>query len=202
MDNVNCEKNILERGGGREKYVAPENLRGFFADMLYELQTQRFKACQVPDIRPTALEGKNIWIIESRNPRWYSQLIRKYPKNRFKKWKWQKKASKSLREADSRIVRRDIERILQKLSQGLPVSSIYLDDLLDIAKERLKCGEKCIADEEIYLWEVARVVITERELAKIKAVLNNLSEEMRYSFLDYIIECKKRGVEWDKEAPF
>ena len=98
---------------GKKRTVAPPELVPYIHEMIHELALNKFRAYQVPDNTPSAIEGKNKWQSEVKNPSWYSKLRRKYPKNRNRK-KWNK-AWTRVGDADSIIDRRWILSALKQL---------------------------------------------------------------------------------------
>ncbi len=153
-----------------KKVKAPQELVPYLKEMLYELQSKKFIANQVPDTRNTAIEGHNIWVAESHNPKWYSKLIRKYPKHR-KRWskKWKKVGS-----ADSVIVRRDVEKVLCTLIEKRISSSKYATDLLELANERLVSNKRPISDVEIYFWECFKILLDEQHIQSFEKIPEEL----------------------------
>ncbi len=149
-----------------KKIKAPQELVPYLKEMLHELQSQRFIANQVPDTRSVAIEGHNIWVAESHNPKWYSDLIRRYPKHR-KRWskKWRRVGN-----ADSIIVRGDIEKLLCILIEKSMSSSKYAEDILEIAHKRFVSNKQPVSDVEIYFWECFKLVISIHEVMVIEKI--------------------------------
>ena len=93
--------------------------------MLAELSSHRLHVMLVP-LNPNRRgynEGGCKRVCD-RNPRWYSQFCSRHLSSRVR----------NHRKLDTRIKRRDILRILTRLSAGLPSSSKYAEELLDIAR--------------------------------------------------------------------
>ena len=142
---------------------APPELVVHIHEMIHELKLYTFKATQVPDTRPTAIEGHNIWVTEIKNPKWYSQLVRKYPKRRKKwkqrQWEWQRRSQYF----DSLIVRKDILRTLHHL-MGKGTVSKYAVDLLEVARERYNSAEPMGTYVEFYFWNNYRIHLEPEEV--------------------------------------
>ncbi len=181
---------------------ADKDLRPFLMEMYYELLSQRFVAIKVPDNRKSSMEGKFIWVAESHNPKWYSDFIRKYPKKRRSVWRWKKKASKKLREADSRIVRKDIESLLKRLSCGEDVRSKYANDLIDIAKNRQITEENPLTELEEYLWQCHKIVLSDKDV-NFLAKKGLLRDERCFDFIAEIVRSKQElKIFFNDDIPF
>ncbi len=181
----------------KRKIVAPKELIPYLNEMLYELQTQKFEAFQVPDTDKSAINGHNIWVAETHNPKWYSELIRKYPKKRNTYWR---KSWRRVGNADSVIVRKDIERILTRLANEQSSTSIYADDLLEIAEDKLKKNEEPLTKAEIYFWECHKLLLDNEEIK----LVEKIPEEF-WSLIATHLEKHKQLPKWVsnfKDAPF
>ncbi len=151
----------------RQQTLAPKKLVPYLKEMYLELTTQRFKASQVQDQRQIATKGRNIWIRESKNPKWYSDLLQKYPRNRsHTRWKWKKKAKRGLVIKDSKIKRGHIENYLNQLISESPCYSKYAPDLIQIAKDRQEKNLKPVSEAEFLFWEVHRILLEDDEIIK------------------------------------
>ena len=60
-------------------------------------------------------------VVVSRNPAWYRNLCAAFPKHR--------KRPRAKKHPDTRIVRRDVLRLLERVSAGLPVRSYIIEHL-------------------------------------------------------------------------
>jgi hypothetical protein len=95
-------------------------------DMLDDLLANRPEVILVPSRqRECAERGGMIRMAISRNPVWYRALCNKYPSSR----------GRERRKPDTRVRRRNILRLLQRLANGEHVRSAYLPDLLHIREE-------------------------------------------------------------------
>jgi len=93
--------------------------------MLNELDQYYLEVCLTPSkYREYAIRGAKIRTVLNCNPNWYKKFCDKYQSSRIRK------SSKS----DTRIKRRDVIRILERLAGGIGSSSFYVDDLVKIAK--------------------------------------------------------------------
>lgn len=67
--------------------------------------------------------------VENKNPEWYQELCSKYPRNR---------RNRNEKYTDSYINRKRVINCLKRLIQGKFSNYKYKDDLIEIAKERIK----------------------------------------------------------------
>lgn len=165
-----------------KKNNVPESLVPYLKEMIMELEAYEFKACQIEDY----LSSKNKWVSGSKNPEWYSLLIRKYPKLR-KKWAWKKKASKKLRLADSIIKKVNIKEILVHLSKNRYSKSKYAPDLIQIAETRAK-NQDAITEVEFIFYEFFHILLKSNKQI---VALSKIPKELWLEIADYY---KKKGV--------
>jgi len=98
-------------------------------EMYYELSSERLEVCLIPSRDPeVAAYGGMIRAVTSRNPAWYRSLCNDYPCTRAKKRKGKKDYTK--------IKRRDILKILERMIRNKKSNSIYAEQMLDVAKDR------------------------------------------------------------------
>ncbi len=152
--------------------IAPSELVPYLKEMLVELQLYKFTACQCPDTRPNAMVDRNIWVIECSNPKWYSELIRKYPKKRTKKWNWGRKAKRSLREADSKVTRTDLVRALSRLVSNKSTGSKYINDLIEIA--RVKSQRDPVSETEEIFWVAFKIALRKEDVGFVEKIPQDL----------------------------
>lgn len=89
-------------------------------DLLDELTMLRLDVVLVPSRRPEeAKRGAMIRCVMCPSPDWYSRLCTAHLKRR-------KKPRRSMK-PDTRIVRRDVERLLNRAADGKPTRSYILD---------------------------------------------------------------------------
>lgn len=154
----------------------------YLLEMYYELLSERFSSKQIPDNRNFSCEGRNIWVAENSNPRWYRDLVRKYPRNRGIKWPWKKKAQKSLVETDSLIKRSSIERILLRITSGKYSHSKYLRDLIEEAERRLKSSRSPLTEAEVIFCQLFHIVLVDKEIIEL---INQTPVELWDEVADY-----------------
>ena len=90
--------------------------------MLAELESSRLEVVLVPSKRHTN-EGGMIRVAASRNCNWYRRFCLSHPSSR----------KRNHRKPDTRIRRKDIVRILTRMTNGLPTRSKYANELRKIA---------------------------------------------------------------------
>ena len=96
-----------------------------FNTMLDELNTYYLEVCLVPSkYYEYAIRGAKIRAVINCNPDWYRKLCEKYQSSRIRK------NSKS----DTRIKRRNIIKLLERLAKNKTTTSYYLNDLLMVAE--------------------------------------------------------------------
>ena len=96
-----------------------------FEQMLAELESQRLEVVLVP-LNPRMRnfnEGGMKRICANKNPRWYAQLCSRHLSSRIRNHK----------KLDTKIKRRDILRILQRLCEGKGTTSKYAEELRRIS---------------------------------------------------------------------
>lgn len=107
----------MERKGGAR------DMSQQFELLLAELQSNRLEVVLVP-CRYEANTGGCVRVAVSRNCTWYRRFCARHTSSR------QRRNSA----VDTKIKRRDVERILGRLIAGLPVRSKYADELCQIAQ--------------------------------------------------------------------
>ena len=105
------------------------------------------------------------------NPEWYRDLLRKYPSGRKKSRNYQNPKKVG---CDSKIKRRNLESVLERLSEGKTSTSKYVSDLEEIAQKMLKEGSYLKTEVEQYFWFRFQIGLSE----KFVEVLNNFPEEL------------------------
>lgn len=141
---------------------APEELVPYLQDMLFELSAQKFSASQISDNKRNSIDGKNVWASATRNPKWYSELVRRYPKQRDRR-NWSKEWRR-VGEADSVIKRGKIIVIIEKLMNG-GIASKYADDIIEVARKKQSNGEKPELFSEYY-FRTQHMIILPRHVAE------------------------------------
>jgi hypothetical protein len=101
----------------------PDEVEGLGV-MLAELESNRLEVVLAPCKRPSNVCGY-IRVVASRNADWYRKFCAAHPSGRNRR--------NAL--PDTRIRRRDIGRLLRRLSAGQPSSSKYADELIRIARK-------------------------------------------------------------------
>lgn len=93
--------------------------------MLDELEEQRLEVVLVPSRRwEEARRGGCIRAVVGRNPEWYRKLCVRHVSSRYRK----------SRKPDTRIKRQHVLRVLRRLVAGLPSTSPYVRDLVDLTR--------------------------------------------------------------------
>lgn len=154
---------------------APEELVPYLQDMLFELSAQKFSAFQVPDNKRSAIDGKNVWASATRNPKWYSELVRRYPKQRNRK-RWNKEWCR-VGDADSVLHRGKVKIIIEKLMNGGSVSK-YADDILTIAEEKHRSKERAELFSEYYFRTTHNILLPRVVAERIEKVDMRAWEEI------------------------
>lgn len=95
--------------------------------MLAELESARLEVCLTDAPRPV-FTGHMIRTCFDRNVAWYRKLCDEHPSGRVRR----------STHSDTRIRRRDVTRLLEKLSNGTPTRSYIADALVKIAARRLE----------------------------------------------------------------
>ena len=96
--------------------MMPDKAAALFDDM----QMLRLDVVLVPSRRREEAErGGMIRCVVGQSPEWYSRLCTAHPKTRTKP----RRSAKP----DTRIVRRDVERLLRRAADGKPTRSYILD---------------------------------------------------------------------------
>ena len=109
--------------------VIPENLIPLLDEMLYELSTEKLEVQLVPGNDPDKTkDGRFIRAAISKNPQWYSELCENYPCTRIKK--------RNDRKDGTKIKRKYIFEVLERMIRNKTSNSVYASDLLEIAKNR------------------------------------------------------------------
>lgn len=94
--------------------------------MLLDLKNSRLDVVLVPSKRKETFErGGMIRCVQCENPEWYKKLCSKYTSNR----------KKARLKHDTKIKRREIERILFRLSKNLSTRSKYFEDLKEFSRD-------------------------------------------------------------------
>lgn len=179
--------------------IAPIHLRSYLKEVIYELESNKFSAHRCPDNRPSAIEGRDIWVAENHNPEWYSGLIRRYPriarKNGFPAIK-----GGAVRKADSNIHRNCVFRVLTRLSKGKKSWSKIAPDLIDIAQEKHESGQEITSEVQQFFWETYQILLPN----EIDKFLQNKPQEIWEIFLYHYIEHNKFPPDFmeNNEVPF
>lgn len=104
----------------------PSHLRSTILEMLYDLSVNQLIVTKIPSIyKDQAIRGAGIRSVESRNPLWYREICAKYLSNRKKPRKKQL--------LDTRIKRKNILNILERLGNNKTTISYLYNDLLNTA---------------------------------------------------------------------
>jgi hypothetical protein len=93
--------------------------------LLADLQSNQLVTILAPSKRSDRREWDQIRVNLSENPRWYRKLCAEHPSSRGYH-----------RGFDTRIKRRNVTRLLEKLAAGSPVKSKYADELRRIAEKK------------------------------------------------------------------
>lgn len=107
----------------------PKHLRQIAQEMAFELETNKLIVIKKPSIyKDQADRGACYRLVESRNPRWYREICGNYSSNRKKP----RRKSKH----DTRIKRRTVLNVIERLGNGKGTISYLFDDLLNIARTK------------------------------------------------------------------
>jgi hypothetical protein len=95
--------------------------------LLMELESSRLEVGLVPARRETNI-GAMIRVAFSRNCTWYRQFCSRHLSSRFRRNSC----------VDTKIKRRDVERLLRRLIAGCSSRSMYAAELLALARRRVE----------------------------------------------------------------
>lgn len=116
MSNINSNK--------REKIN--DNILLYLKIMLRELDDFYLQVKLINAPEPM-FSGHKIRAVEKANPEWYQELCSRYPRER---------RNRSDKYTDSKIKRKNVKICLQKIINTGFSKSYYLNDLLELAKEK------------------------------------------------------------------
>lgn len=100
-----------------------DTILAILKQMLYELENNNLTVVVIKELGIRQVESKNIG--------WYQELCKKYISKR------KKKRTRKTKFTDTKIKRQHIIKILKDLTEKNRSNSIYAQDLIDIATERI-----------------------------------------------------------------
>ena len=115
------------------------DLQKAYSFMYYDLLSNQLEVCLVPSTTHRARNGCCSRAVVSKNPKWYRDFCKTY------EYDHRKKKAKTI------IKRRDILKLLKRLSEGKIVYSKYIEHLTEIAKNIQK--DNTWSNEDIKYFE-------------------------------------------------
>jgi len=113
----------------------PEHLVPILDEMHYELSSYRLEVCLIPGKNAeVAADGRMIRVACGTNVSWYRELCGLYPCTRGKK--------RSARKDYTKIKRKYIELVLERMVRNKSTESKYGEDLLAFAEDRFKVFQR------------------------------------------------------------
>ena len=114
--------------------VIDNDLIPLLDEMYFELSSERLEVCLIPSKQEgCAKDGGMIRAVCAQNPEWYQKLCFNYPCTRTKK--------RSNRKDHTRIKRRNVLQLLERMVRNKKSNSMYAGDLLEVAKTRKELYE-------------------------------------------------------------
>lgn len=102
------------------------DLKPFFQLMLYDLYENRLEVEKAPNRYPEKeADGVSIRAVRNRNPEWYRDICRRYP--RFRR-------NRKDKFIDTRVERYRVIGYLERLMEGRRPNALVVDDLIETAK--------------------------------------------------------------------
>jgi len=119
----------------------PEHLISILDELYFELSSQKLEVCLIPN-KDISKTDRKLRVATSINPEWYQELCNNYPSTRNRKKKL----------FDTKIKRKYILKVFERMIRNKKSKSIYAKDLLKIAKDRFELYEK-LKEGELIPWD-------------------------------------------------